>query len=207
MLTLSKILVSSKEFSDTLFYRYFICSKMLSLFKTHQIQTQLIRNYGKHNKKYLYRDEDKMKFGKIIYYPRTPDHKDPPITPSKLFRVQRVKPVKGNPYWEKRILKDLGLDGKQSDFTVVKNIPENNARLWKIKHLLKITPITFPYGEPTENDINNTILKENGECLVAKELKISDQRIEATEIFEKDANRLDGETLRKDSRLKWLNAW
>lgn len=29
--------------------------------------------------------------------------------PAKLFRVHRIKPVKGNPHWEKRILRELGL--------------------------------------------------------------------------------------------------
>jgi len=115
--------------------------------------------------------------------------------------------VKGNPFWEKRLLKDLGLDGKQSDFTVVKNIPENNARLWKIKHLIKVTPITFPYGEPTAQDIKHTILKENGECLVTKDIGPVESRLEARDHFDKQEKRLDTELLRKDSRLKWINPW
>lgn len=138
---------------------------------------------------------------------RNPDHVDPPVEPAKMFRVQRIKPVKGNPFWEKRILKDLGLDGKQGEFTVVKNIPENNARLWKIKHLLKIDPITFPYGEPTENDIKYTVLKENGECLVTKNIGPVTERLEAREAFDKQQNRLDTDLLKKDARLKWLNPW
>ncbi|XP_066994270.1 large ribosomal subunit protein uL30m [Anabrus simplex] len=143
----------------------------------------------------------------FTYYPRFPDHKDPPYEPAKLFRVQRVKPVKGNPYWEKNILKMLGLIGKSSDIAIVKNIPENNARLWKIKHLVKITPITFPYGPPTEEDIGSTYLKENGELIVARKVKLDGSRLKASEEFENDQTKLDGETLRKDSRLKWLRAW
>uniref|UniRef100_A0A1I8NBC1 Large ribosomal subunit protein uL30m n=1 Tax=Musca domestica TaxID=7370 RepID=A0A1I8NBC1_MUSDO len=166
---------------------------------------QAVRHYGKHNKKFLYKDG--QKYGKIIYYPRTPDHQDPPIEPAKLFRVQRIKPVKGNPYWEKRLLKELGLDGKQGDFTVVKNIPENNARLWKIKHLIKVTPITFPHGEPTENDIKHTVLKENGECIVTKEIGPIEDRIQALESFESDPKRLDTDLLKRDARLKWQNPW
>ncbi|XP_054728301.1 39S ribosomal protein L30, mitochondrial-like [Anastrepha obliqua] len=137
----------------------------------------------------------------------TPDHEDPPVEPAKLFRVQRIKPVKGNPFWEKRILKDLGLDGKQSDFTVVKNIPDVNAMLWKIKHLIKVTPVTFPYGEPTANDLKHTILKENGECIVTKEIGPVVQRLEAAEAFETDPNRLDTDLLKRDARMKWLNPW
>ncbi|XP_064556303.1 large ribosomal subunit protein uL30m [Drosophila montana] len=170
-----------------------------------QLNLTLVRSYGKHNKKFLYKDG--KKYESIIYYPRTPDHQDPPVEPAKLFRVQRIKPVKGNPFWEKRILKDLGLDGKQSDFTVVKNIPENNARLWKIKHLIKVTPITFPYGEPTAQDIKHTILKENGECLVTKDIGPVEVRDAARDAFDQLPKRLDTELLRKDSRLKWLNPW
>lgn len=177
----------------------------LRLLSPLQMSLTVSRSYGKHNKKFLYKDG--KKYENIIYYPRTSDHQDPPVEPAKLFRVQRIKPVKGNPFWEKRLLKDLGLDGKQSDFAVVKNIPENNARLWKIKHLIKVTPITFPYGEPTAQDIKHTILKENGECLVTKDIGPVESRLEARDNFDKQDKRLDTELLRKDSRLKWINPW
>lgn len=148
----------------------------------------------------------------MMYYSRcgdrTPDFVDPPVQPAKLFRVQRIRPFKGNPYWEKRLLQELGLDGKNSDYTVVKNTPENNARLWKIKHLISVTPITFPFGEPTETDLNHTILKENGECVVIKQISgVVQDRLKALEDFEHSSKRLDTDLLRKDARNKWLNAW
>lgn len=89
----------------------------------------------------------------------------------------------------------------------MKNIPENNARLWKIKHLIHISPITFPYGEPKIDDINYTFLKENGECIVTKKLEVPEERIKASELFEKDEKRLDKETIKRDLRLKWLSGW
>ncbi|CAD7087470.1 unnamed protein product [Hermetia illucens] len=164
---------------------------------------QSVRNYGKLNKHLLFKDG--KRYEGVIYYPRRPDQEDPPITPSKLLRVQRIKPMKGNTHWEKKILIDLKLDTNMNDFAIVKNIPENCERLWKVKHLVKIVPITFPYGEPTENDIDHTFLKENGECIVTKEIKIDDGRVEATRKFVDDTRKLDSETLVKDSRLKWLN--
>lgn len=91
--------------------------------------------------------------------------------------------------------------------TVVKNIPEVNAMLWKIKHLVSVQPILFPYGEPTEKDINYTVLKENGDCIVTKEIKIEPERIEATEQFEKRLDRMDTTTLKRDSRMRWLSGW
>lgn len=93
---------------------------------------------------------------------------------------------------------------------MVKNIPENNARLWKVKHLIEVLPIRFLHGEPTEADVNYTFLKENGDCVVVKDITsraVRDDRLESAVQFTKTEERMDGETLRKDSRLKWLNPW
>lgn len=141
----------------------------------------------------------------ISWFCRYPNFKDPPYEPAKLFRVQRIRPVKGNPYWEKDILKALKLDGKMSDVAIIKNIPEMNAKLWRIKHLVKIEPITFPDGFPKDN--RGTYLKENGELAVKKELIASETSLEKAAEFRTDSKRLDGETLRRDSRLKWLSGW
>lgn len=43
---------------------------------------------------------------------RFPGEEDPPYQPTKLFRVERIKPIKGTPYWERDILKSLKIDGK-----------------------------------------------------------------------------------------------
>ncbi|CAK1599494.1 unnamed protein product [Parnassius mnemosyne] len=144
--------------------------------------------------------------GGIVYYPRHPDHKDPEYTPSKLFRVERIRPTKNNPWWLKTILKELKID-EANRVTIVKNIPEVNARLWKIKHLIKVTPITFPYGEPTEADINYTVLKENGQCVVTKTLEPQASQIEALEKFETDKSKMDSTTIKNDSRYKWNTAF
>lgn len=96
---------------------------------------------------------------------------------------------------------------QQTDIAIVKNIPENNARLWTIKHLIKVTPIVFPYGEPTEKDLHATFLKENGECIVHKDITITEKQVQITENFKNDQKKLDSDTLKKDSRLKWLNPW
>lgn len=79
--------------------------------------------------------------------------------------------------------------------------------MWKIKHLIKITPINFPNGEPTADDINYTYLKENGDCIVIKNINALNERLEAAENFKKDKNELDGDMLRKDTRRKWNTAW
>ncbi|GBP72258.1 hypothetical protein EVAR_103259_1 [Eumeta japonica] len=48
--------------------------------------------------------------GGIMYYPRYPDHKDPEYQPTKLFRIERIKPVKHTPYWLRDILRRLRID-------------------------------------------------------------------------------------------------
>jgi large subunit ribosomal protein L30 len=79
--------------------------------------------------------------------------------------------------------------------------------LWKIKHLVKISPIQCPDGMPEEGDYEGTYLTEYGEFRVSPRLQIDPKRIEATETFLKDERKFDGETLRKLLRLKWLSGW
>jgi large subunit ribosomal protein L30 len=94
---------------------------------------------------------------------------------------------------------------QKSDIAIVKNIPEVNAILYKIKHLVKITPIQCPSGMPEEGDYEGTCLTEYGEFKVSPQLKVDQKQIQATETFAKDKRKFDGETLRKLLRLKWLN--
>lgn len=37
---------------------------------------------------------------------------------------------------------------KRSEIALIANTPAMNAMLWKVKHLIRITPITFPQGVP-----------------------------------------------------------
>ncbi|KAK9694395.1 Ribosomal protein L30p/L7e [Popillia japonica] len=153
---------------------------------------------------YNWNDEG-IKYPGFKYYPRSDDFKDPPYTPTKLFRVQRIKPVKGTPWWERNILKELKLMGKSNDVVIIKNIPENNSRLWRIKHLIKIVPITFPDGFP--QDVSGTFLKENGELTVTKSVPLVNDRLIERENIDNDIKKMDGDTLRRALRKKWLNGW
>ncbi|XP_063547652.1 large ribosomal subunit protein uL30m [Cydia strobilella] len=144
--------------------------------------------------------------GGITYYPRHPDHKDPEYIPSKLFRVERIKTLKHQPWYLKLIMKELKID-EETRVTIVKNIPEYNARLWKVKHLIKVTPITFPYGEPAPEDIEHTILKENGQCIVTKTLAPQPEQIQALENFDNNKKKMDSTTIKRDSRHKWNQAF
>ncbi|XP_066146844.1 large ribosomal subunit protein uL30m [Euwallacea fornicatus] len=158
----------------------------------------LIRSLGK--RRYNWRDEG-IQYPGFKYYPRDSNFKDPPHEPSKLFRVKRIKPMKGLPYWEKNILKEFKLDGKE--YAVIKNIPENNSRLWKVKHAVEIVPITFPDGFPSETD--RTVLQENGELRLLKNVGVVTKQLQLCDEFRTLTNRMDGDTLRRNLTKQWLN--
>lgn len=82
-----------------------------------------------------------------------------------------------------------------------------NARLWRVKHLIKITPIQTPDGLPEKGDYWGTHLDTEGVFRVSKRLKPDVKRIEATENFEKLTKRVDRETVEQNCRYKWLNPW
>lgn len=89
----------------------------------------------------------------------------------KVHAVFQTKPLKGRPYWEKDYMEKIGL-GKVGSITVQKNTPNANSILKKIQHLVKIVPISFPYGLPEdESDFENCILHEDGRFVVNKLLK------------------------------------
>lgn len=91
--------------------------------------------------------------------------------------------------------------------SIVKNTPENNVLLWKVKHLVSVEPITFPYGEPSEEDIKHTKLKENGECIVHKKIGIDERCVEEAESFINDPKKLDQDTLRKEALNRWVRSY
>ncbi|XP_064637275.1 uncharacterized protein LOC135493689 isoform X2 [Lineus longissimus] len=95
-----------------------------------------------------------------------------PSEPPKLFAVSRLKKsLKGVPKRERYILKTYFLEEKHrkgpSEYVIVKNSEFNAQNLKKVKHLIKIVPITFPNGLPKdESDYPHTLLKETGEFIV-----------------------------------------
>lgn len=39
-----------------------------------------------------------------------------------------------------------------------------------LQHLIDVQPITFPNGEPTEDDVNHVQVRHDGKCIVDKRL-------------------------------------
>ncbi|KAI5125216.1 39S ribosomal protein L30, mitochondrial isoform X1 [Manis pentadactyla] len=103
-----------------------------------------------------------------VFHPSPADHEKyggDPQHPHKLHIVTRIKSTKRRPYWEKDIIKMLGLE-KAHTPQVHKNIPSVNAKLKVVKHLIRIQPLKLPQGLPAEEDMSNTCLKSTGELVV-----------------------------------------
>ncbi|XP_076215547.1 large ribosomal subunit protein uL30m isoform X2 [Aptenodytes patagonicus] len=113
-----------------------------------------------------------------VFQPRPGDHEKyggDPEQPHKIHVVTRIKSVVGRPYWEKKIIHDLGLD-KAHQPRLHKNIPSVNSRLKVIKHLIRIQPLKLPYGLPTEEEMSDTFLRSNGELVIKRHLKPAERK-------------------------------
>lgn len=75
----------------------------------------------------------------------------PKHVPHKLHLVTLIGSGIRRPWWEKQTLKTLNLTKRQKS-VVLKNTPQNNELLRKVKTLVKIQPITFVENEPTVDD-------------------------------------------------------
>ncbi|KAK2579581.1 hypothetical protein KPH14_010876 [Odynerus spinipes] len=170
--------------------------KMLNKTK---IFTTFVRNYSVPK----YGKPGAVKYEKVTYYPRHPDHQDPPITPSKLLMVKLVKPFPGNPYWDKNILTQLGIASKGREPVIVKNTPEICALLWKVKHLVKITPIKLPDPLPNLEDLGASYLHDNGTLYITP--KLDPLRVESTDKFENDPKKLESLRIGEKLRLQWMS--
>ncbi|XP_028847281.1 large ribosomal subunit protein uL30m [Denticeps clupeoides] len=88
----------------------------------------------------------------------------------KLHVVTRVKSTMRRPFWEKKVVRSLGL-GKAHEPRVHKNTPSVNSQLKIIKHLVRIQPLKLLDGLPAEEDMAETYLNSKGELVVRQQLK------------------------------------
>ncbi|XP_061233921.1 large ribosomal subunit protein uL30m [Neopsephotus bourkii] len=113
-----------------------------------------------------------------VFQPRPGDHEKyggDPEQPHKIHVITRIKSVIGRPYWEKKIIHDLGLD-KAHRPILHKNIPSVNSKLKVVKHLIRIQPLKLPYGLPTEEEMTDTFLTSKGELIIKRHLKPVEQK-------------------------------
>ncbi|ODM89437.1 39S ribosomal protein L30, mitochondrial [Orchesella cincta] len=150
-------------------------------------------------------DPEGVRYPGFVYFPR-PGEKDPPVEPTKLFMVKRIRGLAGCPYWEKEYIKELGLQSRRS-IAIIKNTPTQNARLYKVKHLVQITPITMPQGMP--EDPEHAFLKENGEFIGYNLLSHHDIKLDDAKkgIVAQREKFMDGETLKTRLRTQWYSRY
>ncbi|XP_033868500.1 large ribosomal subunit protein uL30m-like [Acipenser ruthenus] len=119
----------------------------------------------------------KARIPATLYEERSEDHErygGDPEHPHKLHLITRIKSARRRPYWEKKVVHDLGLD-KAHQPCVHKNIPAVNEKLKVIKHLIRIQPLKLPQGLPTEEELSETYLKSTGELVVRRRLQPLEQ--------------------------------
>ncbi|XP_078078040.1 large ribosomal subunit protein uL30m isoform X1 [Mustelus asterias] len=97
-------------------------------------------------------------------------YKGNPDQPHQLHIITRIKCTKRRPYWEKKIVHDLGLD-KSNQPRIHKNVPSVNNKLKIIKHLIRVQPLKLPQGLPTEQELADTCLKSTGELIIRRHLQ------------------------------------
>ncbi|KAG0693726.1 39S ribosomal protein L30, mitochondrial [Chionoecetes opilio] len=146
-----------------------------------------------------------MQYFGFQYYPRHPGKEEPPCEPLPLHLVTRVKSLQNKPWWDREIMQKLGLTGKRNETSIVKNSPQSNALLWKVKHLVKVTPIRLPDDQLDNCDPRCCFLKEDGEFSVTPTVHVEDAHLE--EDPKLVASKWDKEFVDRHTRKNWQYPW
>lgn len=115
----------------------------------------------------------KARIPKEIFAERSKEHEKyggDPEQPHKLHIVTRVRSAIRRPYWEKELIRDLGLHKRHAP-VIHKNTPAVNNQLKIIKHLVRIQPLKTPFGLPAEQDMADTYINAKGELIVKRLLQ------------------------------------
>lgn len=135
--------------------------------------------------------------------------KDGYVPPSVLI-VERTKTTRGQPWYHKEILERLGLGYNTSTGkrVAVPNMSFYSSKLYQVKHLIKITPVTFPHGLPSREDFDPTMAKitVDGKFLYHPKIKEENMKIESGSTH---ANRLKikDATYKNDAHNHWINPY
>jgi len=142
----------------------------------------------------------------IKYWPHEGDNLDtePPLP---VLMVTRVKTLHGEPYWNKYYCRQIGIGIREelNQRVFLPNLPSVGLLLYRIKHLIKITPVTFPQGMPEDfsPDTHGFKLTSRGEFIVTptkgESLESIAQRAEWMKITNADVSR--------EARKHWDNPY
>lgn len=145
----------------------------------------------------------------MVYFPHRGEEEWPKnYKPSPVLLVQRVKHLKGEPWWHKLTCERIGLGiyVPQSRRVALPNLSFYTAQLYSIKHLVKITPVEFPQGIPAEEDFDPRAVEitQDGTFLMHEKIRQRTQNL-----LEKEADRLkmQQDTFVREARSHWKFTW
>jgi len=143
---------------------------------------------------------------KVTYYPHAGEE-IPKEPPSPVLMVKKVKHLHGEPYWNKNYLEQIGL-GKHADvgrLVFLPNTPSVGLHLFKVKHLIKITPVTFPNGIPDDfsPDTHGYKLTPKGEFIVTD---IPGESLDSI-AGRADWMKIDNDMISRAARKLWDKPW
>jgi len=139
----------------------------------------------------------------VQYYPNQEDTSTQP-PPSPVLMVKRIKTLVGEPWYYCHYLEQIGLGKRQhiSKLSFLPNLPSVGLLLFKIKHLVQITPLTFPNGIPEDFDpeMDGSFLKSNGEFLIHPSLKVNPEEV----ADRADWMKLELHHIHREARRHWM---
>ena len=122
---------------------------------------------------YIQDQEVKQYDGYSIVEPLiAPDYK-----PHELHLIKKIHKLVGEPWWVKKSMVKLGFVSYMTvEWKVIYSIQPNTVEVNKLlnlcKHVIKVLPVKFLNGYPTEKDVGNTRLNlETGELSIIKPLE------------------------------------
>jgi len=146
----------------------------------------------------------------IEYYPHAGEKeewaKKGKFEPPLVLLAERIAKETGEPYWFKEALEKLGL-GKGSWIgkrVAVPNMTHYTSLLYQVKHLVRITPVSFPHGIPKAEEFDAIMARvsDNGEFLYHPKIKDLSERIEKGQ--EKGEKMLiQTDTYKKKAAYEW----
>jgi len=128
--------------------------------------------------------------------------REPPL----VLLAEQVASAKGEPYWHKEALEKLGLGigswfGKR---VAVPNMTHYTSLLYQVKHLVRVTPVSFPNGVPSEAefDARMTRVTDKGEFIHHPKIKETSDQVEAGEA-NSEKMLIQEKTFRRKAQLDW----
>jgi len=143
---------------------------------------------------------------KVKYYPHAGEQ-IPEEAPSPVLMVTKVKMEKGQPYWIKDYMRQLGLGWEDvGKICFLPNIPSVGMLLYRMKHMVKIQPLKFPSGIPDDFSPDTHSYKLN---TLTAEFDVTDVPNESPENIAARADwmKLSAEMISKHHRKEWDRPW